>query len=397
MNFATPLSLDSYSRLMVDSFKESDFIAVPTGFQSLFAGRENGTFFSNDALVLDIDIMKGNEKTALMINRGAVSRPITGQPNTQTQKYTSVARVFPLIEEEGAVNADQILRRVVGEGIHAGMTREERQRILGFQQHQEQTRRIIRLFERLAVQSVIFGVQDSILGEATPAYDFYRDSANTFTPSTKWNDTTPKILGDIDAAMDLARQNGHLESDIAIISGDVLEVMIADSEFKDLANNRRFQLIDINSNPVPSHLQFMVDGGFTARGRLQTPRGRLLWIFVYNEFYTNDAGSAVNYMPSETAVFLSSKARFDRYFGPPEVLPMTDTRATFFQENFGISQMGMMPAKIKAGAGVIRPEMFHFDAYGGENHKSITHRTQASAIFATTHTDSVVVINNILL
>ena len=67
MNQTTPLGVDAYSRSMVMALNENEIIPTSTGFLSFF-GRGNGkTLFSPDASLVEIDISRGNKKTALLI------------------------------------------------------------------------------------------------------------------------------------------------------------------------------------------------------------------------------------------------------------------------------------------------------------------------------------------
>jgi len=54
------------------------------------------------------------------------------------------------------------------------------------------------------------------------------------------------------------------------------------------------------------------------------------------------------------------------------------------------------PMPARASSGVVRPEMFYCDAYYSPDWKRVTIRTQSAPIFATTHTDSVAVLETSL-
>lgn len=394
-NQATPLATDGYSRIMVAGFDEKVIIGNPTGFQSIFGRPETGsrTLFATDSAVVEIDIMRGNERLAALIQRGVAARPITGQENTQTQQYTTFSRQYPLIEEEGDIGAAELVLRSMGESPYAGRTQVERLRDRASEIHNEHVRRIIRLQEVLAAQSVLLGTQVAILGTANTdlIYDFHRLATHSSAVSPLWDGVSPTIMADIDGQCDLIRQDGHANPDVMILGSEGMAAFVADTDVKSLADNRRFELIDVNSNPVPPKLQYLVDSGFIPRGRLQTPQGYTLWMFTYVEVYTNSAGTATPYMDVDKVVIFSSDARCDRYFGPPEVLPMTPQKMQFMTETFGVA-LGGMPPNIKAASGVITPDMFFFDAYKAANDKSVTVRTQAGVIFPTTMTDAFITI-----
>ncbi len=402
MNQATALAVDLYSRTIAAMFDEKAVIGVPTGFQSIFGRPETGgkTIFSPNAKLVEIDIMRGNERLAATILRGTETRPITGQLDTQTQVFTAFSRQYPLIEEEGNITADQILNRTAGESPYQGKTKFERMRIIALEHHQEHIRRIVRLQEVLAAQSAILGTQDAIFGTTNTAlqYDFHRLATHTFTPAVKWDaGASVVIMDNIDAACALVRADGHVNPDVMILGGGAMSAFQADTDVKSLADTRRYELIQVSTNnPVPPKLDFMIAGGFIPRGRLRTPAGYELWMFTYTDVYTAAGGTATLYMNTEKVLIFASQARADRYFGPAEMLPITPQRATFSMEMFGIGSAPIVPPNIKNASAVVRPDAFYFDAYPSATHKSVTVRTQAAPIFAPVMTDAFVTMEDVL-
>lgn len=393
MIFTSPLAVGPYARFMAESLDERKWIGVPSGFQAFFGRTDVGgtTYFSPDSQVVDIDIIRGNEKTAVMIMRGTNSRPLSGQKNTDEQRYTSISRTYPLVEEEGDINADQLNRRLAGEYPYASMTKLDRLRELAMNQHMEQIRRIIRLFERLSAEVILTGKHPAILGTTNSSliYDFLRNPENTEAVITGWNQSGATILADIDGICETGRKNGHVNFDMMLMGGQAMDAFLKNEDVQTQADNRRFELIEVSTNnPVPSKFARFVAGGFTPRGRLRTPKGYELWMFTYTDIYTDSAGDAVKYMPEDQALFAYSGARCDRYFGPSEMLPMTPSRAAWYQETFGFNPvMPPMPPNIMGASDVINPAMFYCDAYSGANQKTLTCRTQSAPIFAPVMTD----------
>ncbi len=403
-NQATPLAVDAYSRWMVELFDEKQLIGVPTGFLSMFGRQATGakTLFSPNANIVEIDIMRGNEKLAATIQRGTEAVSLGGnKKTTATQKFTTFSRQYPLIEETAPITADQLNSRVAGENPYAKLTKGDRARLLALEHHQEHVRRITRTMEFLAKESVLNGTHPAIIGTSNTAliYDFKRLAAHTITVGTGWNQASPDILGDIDGGCEKIRENGHVMPDFIIIGGTAMGSFIADTTVLALADNRRIELINVSTNnPVPDKLAHMVAGGFVARGRLRTPKGYELWIFTYVDTYQNDAGTAVKYMPDDEALIGASQARCDRYFGPSETLPpsLSSHREQLYQGLFGIGSANILaPPNIKNMGAVINPAMFYNDAYHGPDGKNIIIRTQAAPIFATTMTDAFVQLNGL--
>jgi hypothetical protein len=163
------------------------------------------------------------------------------------------------------------------------------------------------------------------------------------------------------------------------------------------AENRRFELIEVGSTPVPPSMMRFVDAGAIPRGRLRTPRGNEVWLFTYLDTYTDSAGEPQPYMPVDEALIACSTARCDRYFGPPENLPDIPMRTQLYQQLFGFApDMEPMPANIKDVSAAISPAMFYFDAYVSDNWKRVTCRTQSAPIYATTQTDAFVTLNGLI-
>jgi hypothetical protein len=390
----TPLTVDLYSRFMADLFNEFDMVSVPTALQQFFGDPRNGsrTLFSPDAEDIDIDIIRADEKLGALVPRGVGGVNLDGE-DTLAQRYSTFSRVYPLGELEGSIHSNQLTKRLAGENPYDGRDRITRLRILGKQIHDEHMRRFVRMFEYLCSQSLFTGKMPAIIGTVDPdlLYDWRRKSTHIAAVGTAWTNAAADALGDIDDAWDLGRQDAHVNIDMMVTRGNVFEAFLKNTDLIAKADNRRFELVMVNQNlPVPQKLAKFVDAGMTPRGRLLTPRGHEIWMFTYDEGYT--VGSTFTYyIPAGNVLFAYSGARCDRYFGPPDVLPMTPAREAIYREYFGMSTTGApMPPNIKRTAQTIFPGMFYRDAYGPAEGKSITCRTQCAPIFATTQTDAFV-------
>jgi hypothetical protein len=220
-------------------------------------------------------------------------------------------------------------------------------------------------------------------------YDFLRNAAHNFTPTLVWTNASSVPIADLEQAAGLIRANGHASADMVIMGADAMDAFVRHSTVQELADNRRFELIQVGQNPVPPKFQRFVDAGAIPRGRLRTPKGYELWLFVYIDGYTDSGGTFTPYMPVDDVVVAASSARCDRYFGPPERLPDVPMRDQLYQQLFGFAPgMEPMPPNVKDVSRAISPAMFYFDAYTSENWKRVSVRTQSAPIFATTQTDA---------
>lgn len=396
----TPQPADQFARFMAAMFDDREGMPAPGGFCSFFGRPETGAnvIFSPDSDVVDIDIIRGNEKIAALIPRGLNSRIISGQKNTQEQQSSSFSRVFPLIEEEGDINASQLLKALAGEARYkSGKTTHDRMRTLAMLIYFEQMRRHARTFEVLAASSIITGQQPAILGttNADLLYDFRRSSGNFITVGTPWSNVAADIIGDIDGACIKVRENGRIMPDMCILSSVDMGSFTKNTSVKDTADNRRFELIQVNTNnPVPPKFKQFTDNGFIARGLLRTPSGFEVWLFTYLDSYQTDAGTPTKYLPDNKTIVCSSQARCDVYFGPPETLPVTSAHSQWFREMFGFNlEAAPMPSNFKGTKwDKIMPAATYVDAYPATGNKKVSVRVQSAPIFPTTQTDGFVTI-----
>lgn len=397
---ATPVPQDLFSRFQVGMFDERKIIGVPTAGQAFFGRPETGaiTSYSPDANQVDIDIIRGDERVAALIPRGGVSRSLGSlQKNLRTEQFSSFSRKFPLAEEEGDVSADNLLNRVAGENPYVATTRMDRLRHHAVNIVHESMRRLIRMDEILAWQSIVTGKQDAIIGTANAdlKYDFRRHADLTATTGTSWAGGAGAILADIDAGGQKLRSLGHVSPDMLILGDTAINSIIKDTSLRSLADNRRFSFMTMGDGAVmPGKFARFVAGGMTFQGTMRTPLGLELALFTYSEGYTASNGAFTKYIADDKAILCSSGARFDRYFGPPENLPDNPVRNMLYREYFGFDpSQPPMPPKIMAAGGVFAPEAFYHDAYISPDQKRLSIRTQHAPIFATTQTDSVYVLD----
>ena len=398
----TPNAVDFYTRFQVDLFDERDVQATPRGFQAFFGNPEAGgvTHFSEDEGTVEIDILRANrERLAAMVHRGQVSDDVSRQKNVTDEKYTNIVRVYPLIEEEGNINSTQLLKRIAGDNPYARRSQLDRNRELARNIHNDHIRKSVRTFEYLASQSILTGEMPAIIGtsNASLLYDFYRKATHTYNVSNKWASGSQTILADIDGALDLIREDAHMRADFMAVGGDVMTAFLADSVVKEQADNRRFELIEVNSNPVPPRFNKLVEAGWNARGRLMTPKGRTVWMFTNDDIYTDSSGTTQNFMPVDKVFFIPVAARMDRYFGPRDRLPVTPSEAAWYNEMFGFNMLAPpVPSNVDTAMGIVVPQAFYHDAYMPDGKKTIILRTQSAPIYATTQTDAIVVLGDVV-
>jgi hypothetical protein len=358
------------------------------------------------ASVVDIEIRRANQRTAALAPRGMISTPLGGAlPATSLTRHSAFSRRFPLSIEEGSISADQLEFRLMGEAAYQPADHLTRVRSLALSHHQEQVRRTARLFEVLAAQSILTGFQDAILGAAAAGdtdhiYDFVRLATHTFVaPGGTWTAPAAPAIGDMETGCDLIRTDASVTPDFVLLGRTAMDNLTANTQVLALAASRRANFIGLGagdsviSNPMPTKFQRFVDGGWIYRGYLETPSGYHLSIFTYLDTYVNAAGVVTPYMPLNDVLLGSSEAICDRYFGPPERLPLSPSEEADMKFFMGVDPAGgMMPPKIKGAADVITPAMFSFDFYKS-GRKTFTVETQSAPLFVPTMTDAWVTID----
>ena len=406
------IAADEFTRIMVEKFDERGTGPAPKAFQSAFYGRpETGavTVFSDDAESIEIDIIRSTGETlALLVNRGASSDDVSRIEAQAEEKFTNIARKWPLVETSGFINSTQLLKRVAGENPYAIQTRQDRLTIKAIDLAGIAIRQHIATVEFLAREALFTGQHPAILNTVNSdlIYDFHRNSGNTINVGTVWTNVAADVSGDIDAGIDEIQQNSFLHGeygilmDTAAFAGFKKNTVITSD-----ADNRRFLFVELGSGrgfqELPTEFEKYREGGLAPRGYLETDKGRRVWIFTYDltfqdTFTVKGTSTTTSWVPSGQALIFHPKARCDRYFGPPDRLPVTALEVQWYAETFGFDMAAPpLPPQVQ-NAGVVDMRMFHFDAYQGPDKKSVVVRTQSAPIMPTTQTDAFVTLTGLI-
>ena len=401
---ATPSSVDGFSRYFAKAFKEPEIIGIVTSAIALFSRRK--PVIKTDANVIDIDIIRGNEKTAAFIPRGTVGEYLKNK-NIDTGKYTNFSRLFPLSEEEFDIGVEQTENRMADESPYSGKLRRERMRDKAIEAYHEMIRRTVRLWERAAWSSLLTGTQPTILGTVDPnlILDYKRDSTLIETYGAPAQYTTAGVdpIADIDSKIDLLVKKGKVGGQsgghyVTIMGNDVINGFFGNAAVIAAGDNRR--ILSVVKNPqltAPAGVSDLIAGGMNYIAQLSTNKGRTVHIMVYDAYYDTDALANIPYMPDKSMLIMPMVFRADRYFGPGDTLPMNSLDKTYLRETFGITASTPIgELNIKAAAGVIVPQAFYVDAYPGAARKNAVLRLQSAPIFATTQTDALFTGNDVV-
>jgi hypothetical protein len=401
---------NEYSRMMVEKFDERKTVPVPTAFQGAFYGREETgakTIFSMNTKLIEIDIVRSTgNRLAQMVNRGTGSEDTSRTKNRKEGKYTNIGRAWPLVETTGSIENSELLDRPAGINPYDLQTRQDRLTIKAMEIHAEDTKRHISTVEYLCREALFTGEHPAIFVTTNSdlIYDFYRDSGNFKTVGTVWTNVAADILGDLDDGADKIQQNSYLFGDYGLIVdatafGGLKKNTVITSD----ADNRRYQFVALGGDikELPTEFAKYKENGFNPRGYIETPKGRKVWIFTYDltfidDFTTPGTDTVTSWIPSGKALMFSPKARCDRYFGPPDRMPVTAQEAQWYREMFGFDMTSMPELPAIQNANVIDSRMFYCDAYIGAGNKSVFTRTQSAPIMPTTQTDAFYVMSGLI-
>jgi len=401
MAYSTPGVFDVFARVLAGGFRESNYVRLYTAGQAMFGRPGTGSFtvFSPNANALDIEIVRANQKLAALKPRGMVGRFVgPGNHDVQVNQGTMFSRAYPLIEEEFNLGADQLNFRVIGsEGPYDNLTEADRLRILARYGYMELVRRMVRLQEVLAWQSLLLGVQSyqSTADTTVNIYDWRRNSANTVTPSHGWGNPLGVPLTDLDSICDQLLFAGKVMPNFAVFGGTVMNYFLANPQITTVyANKLYFQLLrfGLDQKPDPQY-DYLVEAGLKPWGVMMTPKGYELVIFTYPYMYdsaTLDGTQTKAKFFDDTKVLVgSTESRNDRYFGPPERLPLTAIEASEMMERFAFNPATpILPPNIEGDSQTVLPQMFYTDAYSSNDRKHLTMRMQGAPVFPTTQTDA---------
>ena len=403
------IAVNEYTRLMVEKYDERKKVIAPTAFQGGFFGiADTGAqvVFSENAKSIEIDQVRADgRRLARLVNRGTSSDDTSRVETLTAGRFTNIARAWPLIETYGAINSSELLDRVAGENPYQVTTRQDRLTMKAIEINMLMADRQIRLWEYLCREAVLTGSHPAILGTSNTdfIYDFYRKATHTFAVAAKWDVVGTDIIGDFDTAIDLVQQDSYnsVVNVGAIVGASGFEGLRKNTQAKAEADIRRFHSVELHGPTTPpTEFNRYIDNGFALAGWLKTYKNRTVWLFTYDVTYTDDfttpgTDTETNWMPADKCLVFSPKARCDKYFGPPDRMPIGSVEQAWYQDFFGFSMMNPGQPNIQ-NPGIIDPRGMHFDAYMGPDNKAVTLRMQSAPIFPTTETDAFVTMTGLV-
>lgn len=122
---------------------------------------------------------------------------------------------------------------------------------------------------------------------------FYTEPSNPAVyTSTGWSTSSTNIISDIAAMADALTKRGLPATDV-IVSGDVADVMLGNTEVQKLLDIRRYELGSVKPEELPN--------GATLVAVLNC-KGHIMSIYSYTKTYTNEAGQEKEFIPSGSVI-----------------------------------------------------------------------------------------------
>lgn len=397
MTLETLTAAAIFSRLMIEPIDQRLQDRVPVGFQSFFGPQNGGREkFVLDSEVMEFDVRKGNRGISTFVHRGIYGEALN-KPKHVGEKFTSLARTFPLLHDTGLVTAAQLNKRTFNESPYMPLTQFERAQKNAKQIAEDIINDFIYGMEYSAAQMIKTGKMDLIYNTSSSdeQLDTKRDSDHTFTVTASWATAGTSILDSIDSMATLVIQDSNQTPDFCIAGYSIPGYLAANTEILALAGVRGagtsgFSLIYFGDNFKPdAKYQRLIDSGFTPICLLLTKMGRRIALFTYEKTYVRSA-STTYYMGAKEFILGSTSAMCDRMFGPPEKLDPTDQMVKDWDQLFGYSpESPQMPPNVE-NPGVLNPLAFSCDVMRAPGNKAYEINVQAAPVYITRDTDAFV-------
>jgi hypothetical protein len=214
--YQTPSPMSALSVYMLDRFDMRQTIGVQTAWQAFWQNAPPK--YGRDSASLSIDIIRGSRKMAALVQRGSREGESIDEKQNDSGKFTSITRLWPLLEEKASILASDLLQRQAGELPTDMVSQYDRLRNKAQDIYTETTKKIITRNEFTAAYSVINGKQLYWDGNTTDVIDYLRSSDNTFACEDEWDDTEGNPFTDLNAACVQAVETGRVAPKMVVFS-----------------------------------------------------------------------------------------------------------------------------------------------------------------------------------
>jgi len=254
---------------------------------------------------IEIDIERSEEDISIVVTDLS-----TGYRMNSDDLYTNKAFKPPIHKEGIALNAFDLIKRVVGEnpfedpGFRANLIVSMMKKM---KKIENKIRRSIELQASQVLQSGTVTLSDEN-GVALYTIDYKPKVAHFPTVSTDWGDSGYDPIGDLGALAEVIRTNGRENPDQLIFGATAFDKFISNTKVQTLLDNRRMDVGDIGRPETrgqggTSHGTFSI-GQYTYQ----------LW--TYNAVYKHQqTGTLTPFVAADKVIMRATTGRLDATFG----------------------------------------------------------------------------------
>lgn len=255
-----------------------------------------GDIFPTKDVLIDVKDESGNVLAPVVL-------PSKGGIQVDRAGYETHMFNPPLIAPERPLTADELMSRLPGEALNSQKTPEERAAQITADDISELNTMIDNREEYMAAQVLLnngytlkqyadqYGSNNYIAKEIK----FYTEVSNpaVYTPGANWSTASTAIMGDIAAMAKMLTKRGLPASDL-VVSENVADVMIHNTDIKAMLDNRRYEVGYVEPVELPAGATFLM--------KLNC-NGHMINVYSYvREYIDETTGYAAQYIPDNFVV-----------------------------------------------------------------------------------------------
>jgi len=282
---------------VVGAFDE--MIPVRAGFTGFFPEE------TTPSLEVDVEVQRDNDLIAVDVQRFTEGNP------GKTSKVSEHKYIPPYYKQEYYFNTDSVYMNTIAQGV---MTNPNINRLLAQNALKNMTKerlKIERAIRKQQAEVLQTGIVTLINGDNIDYRRKAGSKVNVDTAGEYWSvAASAKPLDDIQAGLRFLRDVGNSASGVVnmIMRSEALNAMMATAQFKDQADLRRVDRVNI---AMP---QFDEASGLAFHGQLGAG-DFIVNVWTYNEKYTNASGTTVYYLDANKVVMLPGDFQGKTVFG----------------------------------------------------------------------------------
>jgi len=306
---------DASTKKMISAYLKT---GTPSMFLSSLFQSPAQNFHNSETI--EIDIQRSGEDVAIVVQDLS-----TGYRMNSDDLFTNKEFTPPIFKEAGALNAFDMIKRMVGQNPFDDPAFQSNAIVKSFQQFRKLEAKIKRAMELQASQALQTGTITLIdqSGNALYTIDFKPKATHFPTVVTAWDQAGATPLADIEAVSEVIRDDG-LEGPTQLLMGSTsFNAFIANDDVQKHYDNRRIDQGTISNTVISSDA-----GNF--RG-IVTVGNYQYDIWTYGGRYVKpDTGVTTQFLEPDKVIVRSGSGRLDATFGSiPRIAP-PDSRALPF-------------------------------------------------------------------